>query len=670
MADDDSLASDDRSLDDRSLDGAAGGWLVAHVLADHAALDALPFALAIFDGALRLRTANHRYRVLTGAVDGGAAPRFPRTVEDVVAIAAQVRTSGIECTRVVEGAVPDGIRLVELQVVPVQLASGRGVVVVGTDVTEREELRAHLAENVSQLSGVFDALPDAVRVYDVTGRLVRANALAARAAPGRSGATLADLWQHYTPRTLANEPIALEQTPGVRALRGETVVAETFIVCRTDGEATVEVNAVALRDPVGAVRGVVAVERDVSARVSLTRELEEQVRNGSALYSRVASEADRLEQMVAARSGELLKLEAARARDRRLASLGQLAAGVMHDVNNALNPVMLAAWLLDRHAEEPERVREYASRIQKAAETGAATASRVGRFIRQEPLSYGRETRFDLSHTLADALAIAEPTWTQRGVGSRVALEQRLDPGLVVEGVAGEVREAVLNLVHNALDAMPKGGALRIRVRAVGAEAWLEVEDTGIGMTEEVRERAFDPFFSTKGTAGSGLGLSEVYGIMRRHRGMAELTSTPHSGTTVRLRFPLAQGGKVEPPPVRTPFTPRRVLLVEDQAEGRRTVCEVLSNAGHLVTEAVDLASARSAIGSGVAPPPFDVIVTDVFLPDGFGWELVNEVRLISPTLRIGLITGWELAPPPSVNADFTLRKPLAATELLDRIAG
>jgi signal transduction histidine kinase len=643
---------------------------VAHVATDQAALDALPMALAIFDGALRLRFSNVRYRLMTGMQTDAGHARFPRTMDDVTALAAHVRTAGRAMSRVYAAHDPDGARLVEVQAVPAPVAGGRGVTVIGTDVTEREELRSHLAESVSQLTAVFDALPDAVRVYDAAGRLVRANALAEQSAPGRFAMSLKDLWLHYQPRSMSHVPLKLDQTPVTRALRGEHVVAETFIVNRLNGEATVEVNAVALRGPTGKIRGAVAIERDVTERVRLAQELEEQVAIGSALFAHVSTEADRLERMVVARSGELLRLEAARSRDRRLAALGQLAAGVMHDVNNALNPVMLAAWLLDRHAEDPEKVREYADRIQKAAETGAATASRVGRFIRQEPVSDGREARFDLAHVVADAIAIAEPTWTQRGIGSRITVERALDPGLAVEGVAGEVREAVLNLVQNALDAMPNGGMLRINVRAMQKEAWLEVEDSGIGMNDEVREQAFDPFFSTKGTAGSGLGLSEVYGIMRRHRGMAELVSVPGSGTTVRLRFPLTQGGTVEPVVPRQPWTPKRVLLVEDQPEGRRAVREVLVNAGHTVTEVNDLAQARAILGDGAFAPSVDVVVTDVFLPDGYGWELVGDVRRISSALRIGLITGWELAPPPSVNADFTLRKPLAATELLDRIAG
>lgn len=648
------------------------GWILSQVTGDLVALDALPVGIALFDPALRLRFANARWRALARMPAGGATVGFPATAHDLGAIVRAVRDGARAQSVIVDAADADGFRRVEVQGEPVAMAAGCGVALVATDVTDREELRTQLAESAAQLAAIFNALPDLVRVFTADGRLVRANAMAERVAPGRSAATVADLWRRETPRTMALVPVPLDQLPATRALRGEVVAAETFHVRHPEGERTVEVHAVPLRSPRGAVLGAVTVERDVTERHRLQQELEEQVQIGNRLYGHVANETERLERMVAERSGELLKLEAARARDRRLASLGQLAAGVMHDVNNALNPIMLAAWLLDRHAADEAKVREYADRIQKAAETGAATASRVGRFIRQEPVSDGHEQRFDLGRAVADALAIAEPTWTKRPPAQRVTVEAELAEGLMVEGLVGEIREAVLNLVNNALDAMPDGGTLRVRTVAAGAEGWLEATDTGQGMSEEVRERAFDPFFSTKGTAGSGLGLSEVYGIMRRHRGMAELASVPGKGTTVRLRFPLAQGGRVEPPKAPRPQAERRVLLVEDQPEGRRAVREVLDGAGHRVTEVTDLAGARQALALAHAAGeiPYDVIVTDVFLPDGYGWELVGEARRLAPPPRVGLITGWELAPPPSVNADFTLRKPLAAAELLDRVNG
>src|SRR5206468_12078943 len=139
-------------------------------------------------------------------------------------------------------------------------------------------------------------------------------------------------------------------------------------------------------DDDGKSRGAVTGERDVTVTTRLANALEEEARRTAELYDRVSTEADRLARTVQERTQELLSLQEARARERRLAAVGQLAAGVMHDVNNALNPIMAAAYLLEANAEKPDAVRDYATRIAKAAETGAATAARVGRFIRQEPL--------------------------------------------------------------------------------------------------------------------------------------------------------------------------------------------------------------------------------------------------------------------------------------------
>ena len=638
-------------------------------------LDALPVALAVFDGALELVHTNAHYRELTGAVRPpsatGARDAFPVARTDLAPLVAEGRAVGAPRTTRVLADGPDGARAVEVTTVPVAVTgAASGIALLAADVSEREDLRAHLATSVSQLSVIFDLMPESVRVFDRDGRIVRSNALAVRGDGQAAVTTLAQLDALEQPRSMEHSRLTLDQHPAARALRGESVRGEVLLVRSAAGEAAVEVNSNPLRDPAGVVRGAVTVERDITERVRLAQQLEEQVRVGSALYVHVATEAERLEQMVQKRSGELLALQEALARDRRLAAVGQLAAGVMHDVNNALNPIMAAAFLLHRNAADPDLVRDYARRIQKAAETGAATAARVGRFIRQDPISSRPEQHFDLATVAGEAIEIAQAAWADREVGGRIEVVRELAPGVTIEGIAGEVREALLSLLGNAVDAMPAGGRLTVASRRSGDEALLEVRDTGVGMTTEVRERAFEPFFSTKGTRGSGLGLSEVYGIARRHRGRAEITSEPGCGTIVRLRLPVA--GTAAPPAAAAPApsVARRVLLVEDHAEARRLLRELLEGEGHTVVEAGTLAEARASLGAPGGAPPVDVVVSDIFLPDGDGWAFVAELRARFPCLRVGVITGWELAPPPSVAADFTLRKPLAARELLERVAG
>jgi CheY-like chemotaxis protein len=339
-------------------------------------------------------------------------------------------------------------------------------------------------------------------------------------------------------------------------------------------------------------------------------------------------------------------------------------------VNNALNPIMAAAYLLEMNAENPTAVRDYAVRIARAAETGAATAARVGRFIRQEPLLGAREDVVDLSVMVEEVVAMTRPLWQERAKGGVIQLDQTLADGSLVKGIAGELREALLNLVQNALDAMAGGGTLRIRTVKGPEEISVSVTDTGTGMSAEVRERAFEPFFTTKGVNGTGLGLAEVYGIARRHRGRAEIESEPGQGTTVRLVFPPATREPVAAPEAPKRARPaRRILLVEDHTDSREFMQALLETDGHQVESVKTVEEARDRLDRE-AGAYYEVLLTDIGLPDGSGWDLVAFARERRPALRIGVVTGWEPRNEQDPACDFTLRKPVSAADLLGQIAG
>jgi PAS domain S-box-containing protein len=241
------------------------------------------------------------------------------------------------------------------------------------------------------------------------------------------------------------------------------------------------------------------------------------------------------------------------ARQARLAAVRQLASGVLHDINNVLNPIMAAAYLLETSADNPSAVRDYTARISTAVELGAATAARVGRFIRQDPLQgIGAHELVDLSAVADEVTTMTRRSWAERVSGGPVTFRDDLVGGALVYGIAGELRVAVLNLVQNALDAMAaRGGTLGLRTAITSDTAVLEVSDTGAGMSPHERDRAFEPFFSTKGRGSAGLGLAEVYGIAKRHNGRAEIDTVQGAGTTVRLVFPLASpsAGTIEERP-------------------------------------------------------------------------------------------------------------------------
>jgi CheY-like chemotaxis protein len=246
---------------------------------------------------------------------------------------------------------------------------------------------------------------------------------------------------------------------------------------------------------------------------------------------------------------------------------------------------------------------------------------------------------------------IARPRWKDeaqaRGVFINVALA--LEPVPPVRGNAAELREVFLNVLLNAVDAMPAGGTVTLGVRSPeagdGADAGGEavecfVRDTGVGMSAEVRRRAFDPFFTTKGARGTGLGLSVVYGIVSRHGGRVRIDSRENTGTTVTLRLPVFCGRPAvpvqEPGPVETGSA--RILVVDDEEVLAQMLADILRlEGGHVVEVMTDARAALDRVG---ADPP-DLLFTDLGMPVLSGWELAAQVRTLHPGLPVVLVTGW-----------------------------
>ncbi len=637
-----------------------------------ALLDAVPAPLAVLESATaRLVLTNRRFVELTGVAAGALSgpplrQAFPSADGDLREAVDEAIEGKIHSPLRLTVRRGDRIRVLEAAIRALgEDLPPQELVFAAVDVTEREQLREDLAHLVGQLTSIFGVIPDAVRVYDVHGNVVRANAQAIKDCELGASATLATQIECEQPRTLDDVPVKLEHHPTSRALRGEAVRSEMLRVIRaSSGPRVIEVSANPLHDDIGEVRGAVTVVRDVTDRLALVRELEEKARQIDQLYARASTETERLERMVAERTAELLAIQERHAHERRLAAIGQLAAGVMHDVNNALNPIMAAAYLLDRHADDPTAVREYAARIAKAAETGAATSARVGRFIRQDPIDEGTQTQLDLGTVASEVVAMMRSLWAERQAGGPIRLELRLASAPAV-GVAGEVRAAIMNLINNALDATAAGGAITIETRTDGVESVVEVGDTGVGMTEHVREHAFEPFFSTKEGTGSGLGLAEVYGIMKRHRGSAEIVSEPGAGATVRLRFRTQSVAMRDTPAnVPPPRLRRRILLVEDNEAGREFFRMVLQSHGHEVESVATYGEGLSRLEAAAAEP-FEVLISDIGLPDGSGWDLVRKARVLCPRMRIGVVTGWEGNREGPTEADFVLRKPVPPAELI-----
>lgn len=525
--------------------------------------------------------------------------------------------------------------------------------------TDLASLPAHEPDEERQGQGrflaVFEMIPLALAVVDDRLSIVRANARF-RAMFGMADEASARRFVHEVFPVGESDLMAAI----ISARRGLPGVSTSVLLrIGSDGRA---VMASCLATPGEAVdTDVLVVLREVDAPASQASELLTPPTDATAPGSGSTQ---------ASRTLELDSMEHARSRERRLAAVGLLSAGVMHDVNNALNPIVAAAYLLNLHAHDPEMVRHFASRIAAAAETGAATAARVGRMLRQEPVEDAQERPVELSALTDEVIAMTRPLWEQRARGGRIELVRQLEPGVWTMGVAGEVREALLNLVHNALDAMEDGGTLKVRCSASGDRAVLEVEDDGVGMDSDVVARAFDAFFTTKGTRGSGLGLAEVNGVMRRHRGHCELRSRQGAGTLVRLIFPRASAAEEPTARRKLQRRARRVLVVEDNPDNREFMRALLRSDGHSVEAAPGVADALALLSQRQSSrDEFDLVVSDVGLLDGSGWELLQAVRERWPGVQVGIVTGWDAAADMEEAADFVLRKPIRAESLLAAVA-
>ncbi len=325
-------------------------------------------------------------------------------------------------------------------------------------------------------------------------------------------------------------------------------------------------------------------------------------------------------------------------RAERLRALGELAAGVAHDVGNALAIVASHAELMARRATDAE-TREMVASCLRSVEDGTRAVKHVLDMARGETPHRGATSHYVLDAVVREAVLLAAPR--AKAAEQRVDLDALL-PMPEAPGVAGEVKEAVLNIILNALDATPHGGTVSLATCVVEQAIVLAVEDSGPGVPEPLRERIFEPFFTTKGPGHVGLGLAQVARAARQLGGSVRVTQGSLGGARVELRLPLTEigSGPHELPRVESPA--RRghgveVLLVEDEASLRNALSALLGLRGHEVVTAGDVNEALSILA---ARSTIQVVVTDLGLPGRSGWELVDEIRVSKPRLPIVVLSG------------------------------
>jgi len=325
----------------------------------------------------------------------------------------------------------------------------------------------------------------------------------------------------------------------------------------------------------------------------------------------------------------------------RLRAMGQMASGIAHDFNHSLSPIVGFAELLMRTPDLPrETTQAYAELITTAALDAASVIKRL-RELYRERNETALDGAVDLGRCIDEVVALTQPRWKNQALGQGIAIrvDTRVAKVPLVTGDAPAIREMLANLIFNAVDAMPEGGTITVRARAENHDVLLEVADTGTGMTEDVRQRCLEPFFSTKGKHGTGLGLSLVHRTIERHGGTLTIASEPGRGSAFAVRLPGRDKVATSSTPVESPAPtrPLRVLLVDDDPLVRKSVVAQLETQGHTVETAANGREGLERFAAG----RFDLVVTDRAMPEMGGDQVAAQVARSTPATPVIMLTGF-----------------------------
>ena len=561
--------------------------------------DAMSDGIFIFDPSGRLKRVNR-----AGAAMEGSEPRslLGRRCCDVLRATSEASTCVVE-QALAEGSsvtievTPDQLnRPVLVSIEPVIDKEGRVTAAVCTarDLSELRKVQAVAREHQSLLTNILESARESIYAVDLEGRFKWSNSATLGALGLKRdqliGRRVCEL-VHEGDRQLVRQRLST-------AMKGQP---QTYEMRYFSGDGKLRYARVDNSPLVvdGRTTGVLGIARDI------TEQKEERER---------AARADKLR------------------------ALGQLASGVAHDFNNSLAAILGRAQLLRRQTRDDALVRNIEI-IQTAAEDAAATVRRIQTFARKSPVK--EFELLEMHSLLNDAIEITRTRWENearlRGLHYQVVLDAQR--GQFTFASASELREVFVNLIVNAVDAMPAGGRLLIGCKREDSRLRLTFADTGTGMAEDVRQKIFDPFFTTKGAQGTGLGLSVSYSIIERHEGSISVTSEAGSGTTFTIDLPCsdAESNAAEAQSETLDTPSLSILVVDDEPAVRETLAEILESMGHRVFMAESGQHALQTLSHN----KLDLVFTDLAMPEMDGWETSREIRKAWPDMNVVLVTGY-----------------------------
>ncbi len=478
-------------------------------------------------------------------------------------------------------------------------------------VIESTQLFEDVVRGRSQWEATFDAMTNGVSIHDRDFTIVRANRALAR----MLGTTVDQLVGRKCYEVFHDCGQPIPACPQARAFNDG--VSHTLVADEAKFGAILHISVDPILDQDGNIVGAVHDVRDITEQEKLREQLTQ---------------------------------------SEKIRALGEMAGGVAHDFNNFLTVILgnTQLMLAQMDGDGDREYRESLESVQRAASDAAETVRRIQEFTRvRTTRSF---TTVDLNSVVINAIDVARPRWRDEADarGVKIGIETGLSEIPPVNANESELSEVLINLVMNAADALPDGGTITVSTDVEPGGEWVRaaVADNGKGMDEEVSKRIFEPFFSTKGVGGSGLGLSVAYGIVNRHGGDIMVESREGEGTRFIVRLPAAtvadlsaaskSADKVAARQGSAPVRPAKILIIDDEPMIRTLLGDMVQKMGHKFEAAKagerGLADFDAAASSG---EPFDLVLTDLGMPGMSGWEVVEAVKQRSPETPVVLITGW-----------------------------
>lgn len=557
----------------------------------------------------------------------------------------------------------DGERIsIQVTTVPIRMDGKTFVLGIARDVTERRRTARELEEQARRYAlavrvGVWDwdLETNEIKVDPIVEEMLGYDA-------GEIGTHIDD-WHRQVHEEDADAK--LEATRACIVGESDGLNIELRMVARDGSTTWFLVRGHLVKDDAGKPTRMVGTDTDITRLKEMERALR---RSRDDLEELVRERTQELEEANAQLRKEAAEREAVQrelVRVQRLTALGEMSAGVSHNLNNLLTGILAPAEVI-RDEVRDEELRRHAETVIRA---GGRAADLVRRLHRAVGADGETPEPVDLREAIQDALQSTRPRWKDEmeGKGTQIDVGLWIDDLPPVRATPTGLYEVFVNLLLNAVDALPEGGRIKVHAERAGNLVRVKFSDSGLGMAEETRRRVFEPFFTTKATVGTGLGLSMVYGEVTRWGGRIDVESEPGSGTTLTLDLPAAEDAPTAASGRRRAADgyDSRILVVDDDAYVRATMERVLSET-HRITSYAGGGTALSAF----RPDRYDVAVIDLGLPEIPGDRLAREIAVVDPCVARILITGWQLEPDDErlEPFDFHVSKPFVKSDDIRRL--